>query len=192
MSLVIHVQDIRNAGGNLEAKTTLTRDWLAGALSDTELEAPEVCEFTLSYRARLVADDVLVDAGTKLELLVPCSRCNELTPLVIDASFSQLFSTRAPELVEELELTPEDLERETFDGERVELGLLLREFILLEVPMSPACEGGCEDPVVRRILGMDNEGNLKEPEKKPGPLSALGKLADELRISSNDKKKDKN
>src|SRR4030065_464925 len=44
---------------------------------------------------------------------------------------------------DELELTPEDLDREFFTGDRIVLDDLVREQLILEAPMQPLCRQDC-------------------------------------------------
>lgn len=150
----------------------VTQTWLEEALADIDLDAAEDAGGELTVEAHKVGDDVLVEAHVVTKVVAPCARCSEPTEVPVTADFTQLFTHRGGahvELPEELELTPEDLERETYDGDEIALDPLVREFIILEIPMSPRCEGGCADPDVNRILG----GTAAAPE---GPLAALLKL----------------
>jgi uncharacterized metal-binding protein YceD (DUF177 family) len=51
--------------------------------------------------------------------------------------------TSAAALPEELELTPEDLDRDFYDGLDISLDDVVRESLILEVPMKPLCSETC-------------------------------------------------
>lgn len=178
---ILTIPDIEDAGGSLEKTFVLDTEWLSEALEGTEYSAPEKLNEPLDIVARQIMDDVLVEGRFSTVLCGTCARCSEPLPISMKGTFTQLFTNRTQtDLPEELELTPEDLERETFAGESIALDAFVREFILLEVPMSPKCEGGCKDPVINRILGLDDAGNPL-PAKKPGPLAALSDLAEKMK-----------
>lgn len=179
---ILTIPEIETAGGSLEKSFVLDTAWLRTALEGTEFLAPDDQSEPLHVVARQIMEDVLVEGRFRTVLGGTCARCSEPLPIEMNGTFTQLFTNRTQtELPEELELTPEDLERETFAGESIALDAFVREYILLEVPMSPKCEGGCKDPVVNRILGLDDKGNPL-PEKKPaGPLAALADLAEKMK-----------
>lgn len=168
---VINVPELEGKGRQSLA-WPVTKAWLEEAMADIDLDAAKDADGELTVEAHKVGDDVLVEAHVVTKVLAPCARCNEPTEVPVSTDFTQLFQHRGSAqmpLPEELELTPEDLERDTYEGDEIALDPLVREFIILEIPMSPRCEGGCADPDVNRILG----GTAGNPE---GPLAALLKL----------------
>ncbi len=176
-SFVLDLNDF-TATGEKSYEFAITRDWLTEALEDTEYGAPESGEpGTLEVVGRKMGDDVLADGRIRAVLRVPCARCNEDIDFPVDLPFTQLFVPRGSyeeqATEEEVELTPQDLERETYTGDEIALDALVRENLILEVPMSPRCPGGCADPAIAAILD-------KPPEKKPGPLAGLLDLKDKI------------
>jgi len=181
-SFVISLYDL-DATGEKAYEFAITRDWLTEALADTEYDAPEEGEDgVLEVVGRKMGDDVLAEGRIQTVMSVPCARCNEDIDWPVDLPFTQLFVPRGAyeeeAIDEEVELTPEDLERETFTGDTIALDALVRENLILEVPMSPRCPDGCADPAIAAIL------DEKPEEKKPGPLAALLELKDKIGESS--------
>ncbi|MEM9865024.1 MAG: DUF177 domain-containing protein [Myxococcota bacterium] len=177
-SFVLKVPEIESKG-KVHLSQTIAASWLKEALADTEFGAPEGFEGPLEVEARLVMDDILVEGRFSVALNVPCARCVEPIRLDLDGAFTQFFSRGVASLPEELELTPEDLDRETFSGEEIALDSFIREFILLEVPMAPSCDGQCGNVAVEQLLSKKNEA------PKRGPLAVLGDLAAKLREEEN-------
>ena len=181
-AFVIHLADLTDTGEKAYV-FPITREWLAEALDDTEYDPPEAGRVPGGFEVtgREVGDDVLADGRIHATLRVPCARCNEAIDWRIDLRFTQLFVSRGSceeqHGDEELELTPEDLERETYVGEEIVLDALVRENLILEVPMTPRCPGGCADPRIAAYLD-------RADEKKPGPLAGLLDLKDKLGESS--------
>lgn len=179
---ILTIPEIETAGGSLEKSFVLDTTWLREALTGTEFSAPENQSESLDIVARQIMEDILVEGTFTTVLGGTCARCSEPLPIKMNGTFTQLFTNRTQtDLPEELELTPEDLERETFAGESIAIDAFVREFILLEVPMSPKCEGGCADPEINRILGLDDTGQPLPEAKPAGPLAALAELAEKMK-----------
>lgn len=73
------------------------------------------------------------------------------------------------------ELATDEVEHETFSGDKLVLDALVREHVILEVPMQPLCREDCPGiPIPEHIRGPANFG---EEESKGGALrAALSKL----------------
>jgi len=75
---------------------------------------------------------------------VLCSRCSEPVPLRLEDQFEVLFLTMPlSEVAEELELTAEEMDVAFLQNDRLDLSALLRENILLSLPVQPLCHAGC-------------------------------------------------
>lgn len=181
-SFVISLYDL-DATGEKAYEFAITRDWLTEALADTEYDAPEEGEDgVLEVVGRKMGDDVLAEGRIQTVMSVPCARCNEDIDWPIDLPFAQLFVPRGSyeeqHSEEEVELTPQDLERETYVGDSIALDALVRENLILEVPMTPRCPEGCSNQEIAAYLDKGEE------EKKPGPLAGLLDLKDKIGESS--------
>jgi len=117
--------------------------WLA-----TELEA---CDYPIEpVRARLDAVVSLADSGVLVRgeatarVKTECGTCLADLDLDLTAPISAFLMPRPAETEGlDAELTPEDLEREWYEGDRIALDGLVRDAIVLELPMTPRCEGAC-------------------------------------------------
>jgi uncharacterized protein len=76
---------------------------------------------------------------------VACDRCLEKAPFVIDADFTLLYQPAAAES-EEGEIALEDVNSEVgfYEGDGIELSDVLREEILLLLPMQRVCREDCK------------------------------------------------
>ncbi len=182
-AFVLHLADLTPTGEKAY-EFPITREWLAEALEDTEYGPPEegTAPGALEVTGReMGSSDVLADGRIQATLRVPCARCNEDIDWPIDLRFTQLFIPRGSyeeqHVDEEVELTPQDLERETYVGDEIALDALVRENLILEVPMTPRCPDGCADPQISAYLDRPDA-------KKPGPLAGLLDLKDKLGESS--------
>ena len=79
---------------------------------------------------------------TVLEL--PCSRCLERFLWPVDAAFDLMYQPQATNRGEgEIEVGDEDLSMAFYEGEQIDLGLLMREQFYLALPMKPLCSDDC-------------------------------------------------
>lgn len=180
-TLTLRIPEIESKG-RVEARFALTRAWLDEALAQTELSTPgagaddeEVGEVRLA--AQMAARDVVVQGTVEVSLAAPCARCNGPLVLALAVPFTQLASPRPDrlELPEELELTPEDLDREYYAGDELVLDAMVREALLLEVPMRPVHDEADCDPAVIAALA---DAEARRPK---GALAGLAGLKDKLK-----------
>jgi len=142
---VLDVQDISEAGKSYDF--AVRRDWLVSVLADTDVGvAPDAEPGWLTLRAHRQGEDIVIVGKVSSTLVAECARCTEDAVIIADTDVSTLLVARGPQLrsePDELELTPEDLDREFYSGDRIVLDDLVRENLLLEVPIKPLCREDC-------------------------------------------------
>ena len=153
---VLKTQDLDEAGKDFTFP--VTRAWLARVLSETDVQPNEDApEGQLSFRAHKQGADVVVQGRVTADLVTECARCLDDATIAIDAELVSLFVARGAELrpePDEVELTPEDLEREFYSGDEIVLDDVVRENLLLEVPIKPLCDEECTGiPVPAAVAG---------------------------------------
>jgi len=105
----------------------------------TPVQASHDLEVTRTENAILVRGAI---SGT---FAVSCSRC--LGPCNIEVQGADLTLTYFPvqgDQPEELELSLDDLNTYTYDGETIDLEPMIREHLALTVPMAPQCDPQCK------------------------------------------------
>ncbi|MCI4354851.1 MAG: DUF177 domain-containing protein [Thermoplasmata archaeon] len=122
--------------------------WLRGVLEGTDAQASDAGG-VVALRASLSGTDVIVRGFVTAELTVPCARCleparvrvhEELTALAVPrASVRGSSSKKRGADVEE----PDEADVLPYDGEVVVLDDLVRDGLLLGIPMIPLCSEGC-------------------------------------------------
>jgi uncharacterized protein len=128
-------------------------DWIRGALeapggradSQTNPVATSAGrDGELDVRLSKSGADVVVHGRMTAEVRVPCARCLEPVTLCIDEPVTALM-VRAPHppREHEHEVTAEEADTLSYDGETVVLDDLLRDELLLEIPMIPLCSEDC-------------------------------------------------
>ena len=137
--LVIEVSKIPSEGTDID--TTFN----AG---ETHVEGEETFRFE-SGRVRLHVDvdgesTVHVKGHLDVRLALECSRCLEPLSYALDQDLDLFFLPhREGEEEDEVELTERDLVVGYYQGDRLDLGEIVREQIFLSVPMKRLCQEGC-------------------------------------------------
>lgn len=145
--LTLHVHDIDDVGKDYEF--TLSPAWLTRELADCDLR-PAGPEGHVDVHVQLSGRDALVNGRVRAEIVAPCSRCLGDVPCAVDTDLIALLAPttdargRALPADAEIELTDEDIVRGHYNGSQIVLDDLVRQQIILEVPMQPLCAGGCE------------------------------------------------
>jgi len=116
-------------------------------------------------------------AGSIVAVLsLVCSRCLKRFEQPQNSRFDVVFSTAPVETdADEIELEAGDLMVRPFEGESVDMIELVREQLLLEVPIAPLCDDAC--PGLCRHCGADlNLGECACHEAVDPRFAALKKL----------------
>jgi DUF177 domain-containing protein len=121
--------------------------WIRGALEDTGVQ-PAGSDGELDVRLSKSGADVVLRGVLTVELSVPCARCLQPAPVRVREPLSALFVTALSpgEGSNEEgadELTLDDADVNAYDGETVVLDGLVRDELLLSIPMIPLCSENC-------------------------------------------------
>jgi uncharacterized protein len=140
----IPVRDLDAAGKPF--RFPLRSVWLRGALEGTDVRAAEN-DGQLDLRLSRSGTDVVVRGALEASVVVPCARCLEPVRVAIQEPLSVLAVPSAPAGApgsgddddggaEQADLIP-------YDGETLVLDDLVRDAILLGIPMIPLCSEAC-------------------------------------------------
>lgn len=126
----------------------LEKEWLARVLSGKHSSDFSVLG---GHRARIhvrrTGLDVQLSAECTLRLQTGCAACLKNFELDVPVVFSLTLKPRPQSdgpLPEELELSREDLEECFYEGDTIDLEEILREQIILALPMYPRCTPECK------------------------------------------------
>ena len=158
----LHVTDIDEAGKDYAFE--LSPAWLDSHLQDAALRHdPEFGPGTLTVHAQENDGEYLVTGTVRAHVLTECGRCLGDAKLAVDATIGTLFArtgakpggaqagqTTRRAQAERYERhadqdtdDEDDVPREEFSGNNIQLDELVREHIVLEVPMQPLCGDAC-------------------------------------------------
>ena len=73
-----------------------------------------------------------------------CDRCLEPAPISVDSDFELYYRPVSEGYGEEIAIDPSEAEMGFYEGEGIELNDVLREFILLALPMQRVCSENCK------------------------------------------------
>lgn len=134
-----------DAGGK-EFRFPVRAAWVRGALEGHEATTAGT-DGKLVVRASKSGHDVVVHGTLDAELTTPCARCLEPAHLKIHSDIGVLYvpasRLKSAAADGERELTDEEADTLPFDGETVVLDDLVRDELVLEIPMIPLCSEAC-------------------------------------------------
>ncbi len=142
----VNIADLSN--GPREYKEPIRNEWLRGVLEDTDLEAGDGGG-NVRFRAQKLGSDVLVEIDASATIRAPCVRCLSPVDLPVTARTRALFvPDRSKKLhvdtgEDGVEVEAADPELYAYDGEVVRLDTVIRDELLLDVPMTPLCSESC-------------------------------------------------
>jgi len=132
----------------------------------------------LAVRASKSGLDVVVHGTIDAPLRVPCARCLEPTDIDVHCEVSVIYvpgtKVKDSEATGDVEYTLDEAEADTlpYDGETVVLDDLVRDELLLGVPMIPLCSEAC--PGMSPAPGFDaTVSPTKEIDPRLAPLMAF-------------------
>jgi uncharacterized protein len=158
---VLHVPDIDEVGKDYTFE--LPRAWVDAQLADASLHAdPKAASGSAQVHAQQNGVEFLVTGSLRAQLVTECVRCLGEAVVPVDVELAALYtrgvdpahvgrSKRKPEPLE-LDDEDDDLQRETFTGNDIVLDELVREHLVLEVPMQPLCSEDCQGIAVPEHL----------------------------------------
>ena len=156
--LEVPVRDLDAAGKPF--RFTLSKAWLRGALEGTEVQ-PEGPDGSFDGRVSKSGTDVVLRGKLAADLVVPCARCLEPARVAVKEDLSALAVPRSKIREESRgaspardrvspardetteEESPPDADMIAYDGETLVLDDLVRDELLLAVPMIPLCSEAC-------------------------------------------------
>ncbi len=127
---------------------------------------------------RKVQEEVTIEGRILTQIELVCSRCLKTFDYSCDDTFEVIYLPQPDEqeLVDEIELEAADLSISYYQGETISLTELIREQLLLWLPVKPLCKDECAG--LCPSCGQDlNEGSCHCPKETLDPRFAiLGQL----------------
>jgi uncharacterized protein len=173
--LQVDVAALSEAG--LDIPLNLGEDWFsAWQAEDPELPFPEPGVIQGSVHVEKLGRDLLVRGHLAGILKLSCSRCLAVYDEPVQADFDILLVPGPEPLMDEEELSEADLDLDYYSGETVELEGLIREQVILLIPLKPLCAETCRGLCPRCGADLNREPCTCEAAKSESPFAALAKL----------------
>ena len=140
----LNVRDI--AEEEKTVRLSIPRAWLEQVLLDTDIEPGPVHaedSWVVELHLHRSGADIIIRGRANATLAAPCVRCAEPVTMTVAPSIRALMTERVAQRrasPSEVDLTPEEIEREYFTGPLLRLDDVIRDHLLLEMPMQPRCE----------------------------------------------------
>lgn len=139
----------------------------------------------------MTARATIIKAGKKLRvslgldfvLLLPCSRCLVETEHRFSESADFVFMSATATLFPEQRLEEEDFTTQFFSGEEIDLAPLLREMVILAIPIKPLCKPDCRG--LCPVCGADRNHERCEHTQENEPTDPRWEGLRELRKNRN-------
>jgi uncharacterized protein len=170
------VFDVREFGRRPGAMRQFDRDLPADALISGEgssldgLYTPEGADLLLDLRLESVVEGVLATGRASGSLVGECVRCLDPVEVEVDADFQELFYYDLEDLT-----APEREEASVVVEELVDVEPLVRDAVMLELPLQPLCEPDCPGLCAQcgASLAEDPEHTHEEIDPRWAALGAL-------------------
>jgi uncharacterized protein len=158
--------------GGIDLSVAVSEAWLAAVCPEASLGV-SAAGVRLDGRLEPVGEGYLLRGTLRGELTAPCARCLEPAPVLIDAPIAVTFIERDEPEESEDEDDQDDVI--SFQHGVIDVGLSIRDEILINVPMSPICQPDCAG--ICPICGANRNETPCVCEKQPLETSKLGGLA---------------
>jgi uncharacterized protein len=143
-ALLINIARLSESGADFQFH--LEESWFARwQTQDPGLEFAGPGSLEVQVHLERHGHDILVRGHLGGSITLSCGRC--LTPFSYPVTVDfDLLLAPGPVFVndKDLELTPEDLDLDFYEGEVVDLERLLKEQVLLQFPLKPLCRETCK------------------------------------------------
>jgi uncharacterized protein len=173
-SLQIALKAIPDTGK--EVAIDLGPEWFAAwRAEDPDLEFAEA-RITGTVNLTRHGHDVLVRGSLTGHLELACSRCLTSFGQPVATDFDLLLVPAPAATADEEELSAADLDRDYYTGEIVDLQTILKEQIILMLPIKPLCEEACQGLCPQCGANLNRETCHCRPEAVNSPFADLAKL----------------
>lgn len=173
-ALRIDVRELEDGPRSLKASLT-TRD-LNLDEGQVQVSGEVVVSLTAEKQSRR---GVRVRGRLGVDMQLTCARCLDLLPYPLVVDFNQYYQSNAHHsLIGEIALQKKDMEVGFYSGDFIEVSDILREQILLGLPMKPLCRKAC------RGLCPHCGRNRNRDRCSCGPVAVDPRLAPLLKFKS--------
>jgi uncharacterized protein len=118
--------------------------WFTECFKDSESTDFTLDKVDVNCLVTKTSGTVFIKGSFTALIDICCSRCLEKTKQSIGADFAYTLIPAKAETREDLELTPEELEVSYYKGDFIDLGPIICEQIILQIPIKALCSEECK------------------------------------------------
>ena len=172
IDLQINITRLRESG--LDLTLNLGEEWFARwQEDDPDLEFSGPGNLAAQVHLERHGHDILARGHLEGTLNLTCSRCLTSFSHTVETDFDLLLAPVPEGNLEEEELTRADLDRDYYTGEIVNLETILREQVLLTLPLKPLCSENCQGICPRCGADLNQETCQCPAEESSSPFAKL-------------------
>ena len=153
--MFFHVRDLESKPGRFDVNLA------PGAVEFLDPKLLQKGHLTALGKVELISDslkEIRVTGHVVVSIEADCDRCLEPAPNPIDADFELYYRPVAEGFGDEKALDPGEAEMGFYEGDGVELNDVLREYVLLALPMQRLCSETCKG--ICPVCGQNRNQNL--------------------------------
>lgn len=175
--LQFRLRDIPDSG--LDLDTEIDRPLMAEVLEGIEGGDPDQSSAHATLHVTRERDNVFVRGQIRGLLTVGCVRCLEAARVNVTAPVVLTIvpaGTALPDAEADEAAVLDDIEFSTYEGDEIDLNDMVREQLVLSIPIAPVCAEACKGLCAK--CGKDlNKGSCDcPPEERQSPFAALKSL----------------
>ncbi len=130
-----------------------------------------------SFRLERKSDGILARGAFTTTAVVPCSRCSEPVSVPLSDRFEILYlGAGVGSRPEDVELTVEEMDVDFLQDDRLDLSWVVRESVLLNLPIQPLCQAECRGLCPRCGVNLNDtpcQCRVQEPDPRLRRLQHL-------------------
>ncbi|MEA2014554.1 MAG: DUF177 domain-containing protein [Thermodesulfobacteriota bacterium] len=163
----INISNIPEEGLNL--RFSKSGEWVHQSLPEGDESVFRVHEIEVQCFVEKALKNVSIKGRMCAGIELECCRCLERFDLPVDIEFKYVLMPADDIKENEIELTYEDLEYSHYEGDTIDLGQIIAEQIVLQIPVKPLCSDSCEGlcPVCGINRNMEKCGHATQQTISP-------------------------
>jgi uncharacterized protein len=170
LGLEYRIKDLES--GDKDLAVSLSSEQIADAVEDLGVDLANSA-LALSGHLHLQASVVQVDGELRGRLVLPCQRCLEPATVPVEIRLHKIYTAAADRKDRDAALDDEDVDYAHHDGETVDLWPVLREDLILAVPITVLCQEDCRGLCPSCGIDRNRTSCNCQPELAQSPFTAL-------------------
>jgi len=154
-AFVVHVAQLRRRPGS---RQDVHRSVPVSDLALSSASVPDGSEVDLDLELESISDGIVATGTITVGWVGPCRRCLRAVEGSLTVEVREVFETKA-------------VEGDTWplDGDQVDLEPMVRDSVLLGLPLAPLCDEDCRGPAPERFPAVAPEPAEPGPGDQPSP-----------------------